>query len=97
MRDTSHPPKGLAIWTAIAHPVSLLVGVVSLSIMLAAGVGLLMDSADGAANMTTSAAIAAGVAALLYVIGRQSNAEEQLEEHNIECMYVVACYVVIVF
>ncbi len=74
MRDTSHPPKGLTIWTAIAHPLSLLVGVVSLSMMLTAGVGLLMDSADGAANMTTSAAIAAGIAGLLFVTGRRGKA-----------------------
>ena len=74
MRDTSHPPTGLAIWSAIAHPLSLLVGVVSVSMILTAGVGLLMGSAEGAANMTNSGLIAAGLAALLFMVGRRRKA-----------------------
>jgi trk system potassium uptake protein TrkH len=67
-RSTSHN-HGARLWRGVARPVGLVIGVVSIAMLLTAGVGLLMDSPEGALTMVMSAGIVGALAVLLLSVG----------------------------
>lgn len=60
---------GILLWRSVARPVGLVIGVVSLAMLLTAGVGVLMDSPEGTRTLIKSAAIVGFLAILLLSIG----------------------------
>jgi len=69
-RAKSRPhTHGAKLWRGVARPVGLVIGVVSIAMLLTAGVGLLMDSPDGAMTMFMSAGIVGVLAIVLLLLG----------------------------
>ena len=71
MRKLVTPPTGWELLPVVAYPLSLLVGVVAISMLACAGVGVLMASTVGAMNMAVSAGLTAAVGIGLRMAGRK--------------------------
>ena len=68
-----HPvhAHGAKLWRQVARPVGLVIGVVSLCMLATAGVGLIMDSPEGAIDMVMSAGIVGSIAICFLLLGRK--------------------------
>jgi len=70
-KSKSAHAHGSKLWRRVARPVGLVIGVVSITMLLTAGVGIAMDSPDGALTMVMSAGIVGVLAVLLLLFGQK--------------------------